>query len=58
MQKYFPTSTWILQDWGTNPENALLKELQKDKTLIVELKGESQSSWKKTDAFGRLPWIW
>jgi hypothetical protein len=58
MRKNFPNSTWVLQAWQSNPGKELLRDLNKDKTLVLELNGESQQNWEQTDAFGKTPWIW
>jgi hypothetical protein len=58
MQKNFPGSIWILMAWGKNPSNELLKNLQKDKVLVLELNGESENNWVKTNKTGNIPWIW
>jgi alpha-N-acetylglucosaminidase len=58
MQKNFPGSTWVLMAWGQNPRNELLKELNRDHILVLELNGESENNWVKTTGIGNIPWIW
>lgn len=58
MHKHFPGSTWVLQGWLQNPNKELLRGLQKEKTLVLNLKGESLNAWEQTNAFGETPWIW
>lgn len=58
MQSNFPNSTWVLQGWGGNPKKELLKDLQKDKVLVVDLFGENQNNWETSNAYNGTPWIW
>lgn len=58
MQLYFPNSTWVLQGWGGNPRKELLKDLQKEKVLVVDLFGENQNNWETTNGYDGTPWIW
>ncbi len=58
MQKHFPSSTWVIQAWQASPSKELLKDLQKDKTLVIDLNGESQNRWEQSDAFEKTPWLW
>ncbi|MES2773224.1 MAG: alpha-N-acetylglucosaminidase TIM-barrel domain-containing protein [Bacteroidota bacterium] len=58
MQKHFANSTWVLQGWGGNPRKELLDSLRKEKTLVIDLFGENQNNWEKTNAFYQTPWIW
>ncbi|RZK47332.1 MAG: hypothetical protein EOO87_22125, partial [Pedobacter sp.] len=58
MQSAFSGSTWVLQAWGGNPSNALLNGVDKAHTLVIDLFGENQNNWEKTDAYNGTPWIW
>lgn len=58
MQANFPNSTWVLQGWGGNPRKELLKDLIKDKVLVVDLFGENQNNWETSNAYNGMPWIW
>ena len=58
MQKHFPGSTWVLMAWGENPGDELINGIQKDNILVLELNGENQNNWAKTNEFGNIPWIW
>ncbi|MFV8327531.1 alpha-N-acetylglucosaminidase TIM-barrel domain-containing protein [Flavobacterium sp. ZS1P14] len=58
MQSIFPNSTWVLQGWGGNPRKELLKDLQKDTVLVVDLFGENQNNWETSNAYNGTPWIW
>ncbi|KQC02832.1 alpha-N-acetylglucosaminidase [Pedobacter sp. Hv1] len=58
MQKNFPGSTWVLQGWGENPSEALLKGVDKTKTLVIELFGENTNNWEKRNAYNGTPFIW
>lgn len=58
MIRHFPQSTWVLQGWMGNPKDELLKGLQKDKVLVLGLRGEDENSWEKRDAYGHSKWVW
>lgn len=58
MQANFINSTWVLQGWGGNPRKELLKDLQKDKVLVIDLFGENQNNWEISNAYNGTPWIW
>ena len=58
MQKHFPNSTWVLMAWGQNPGDELIQGIQKDNILVLELRGESENNWVKTNKIGNIPWIW
>ncbi len=58
MQKHMPGSTWFLQGWGGNPKESLLKGLNPEKTLVIDLFGETQENWRKTNEYSGFPWIW
>ena len=65
MQKANPGSTWVLTAWQNNPREALLKGLDAQHTLVVDLWAECRpqwggvaSSWKREKGFLDKPWIW
>lgn len=58
MQKNFPGSTWVLQGWQENPSEALLKGVDKNKTLVIELFGENTNNWEKRKAYSGTSFIW
>jgi len=58
MQQNFPGSTWVLQGWQANPSAALLKGLDKKKTLVIELFGENTNNWEKRKAYDGTPFVW
>jgi alpha-N-acetylglucosaminidase len=58
MQKHSPGSIWVLMAWGQNPGNELLKDLQKENVLVLELNGENENNWAHTNRIGNIPWIW
>jgi alpha-N-acetylglucosaminidase len=58
MQANFPNSTWVLQGWGGNPKEELLKDLKKEKVMVIDLFGENQNNWETSNAFNGTPWIW
>ena len=58
MHANFPNSTWVLQGWGGNPRKELLQDLKKDTVLVIDLFGENQNNWEKSNAYNGTPWIW
>jgi len=57
MQQNFPGSTWVFQAWGSNPSKELLKGLDKNHTLVIELVGEHPAQWKKREGFEGTPFV-
>ncbi|OQP60568.1 hypothetical protein A3860_32655 [Niastella vici] len=58
MQHYYPGSTWVLQAWQDNPKKELLKGLDVRHTLILDLRGDADNNWERTNGFSGYPWIW
>lgn len=58
MQAVFPNATWVLQGWAENPSDVLLEDLDKNKTLILELEGENTANWEKRKVYGGFPFVW
>lgn len=58
MQRSFPGSTWVLQGWSGNPRKELLKKLDRDKVLVLDLFGENSEVWENTEAYGGTPFVW
>jgi alpha-N-acetylglucosaminidase len=57
----FPEVTWVLGGWQDNPRPELLEKADKDRTLILDLWGETRPQWKRADRFDlyrQTPWIW
>lgn len=62
-----PEATWVIQGWffyfraefwQKEQGEAFLGAIPKDKTIILDLYGEKNPTWDKTDAFFGQPWIW
>jgi len=62
-----PQAKWVLQGWffffrkdfwNKERGQAFLGGIPKDKVLILDLYGEKNPTWDKTDAFYGQPWIW
>jgi len=62
-----PEATWVIQGWFFffqknfwQPEQgrAFLGAIPKDKVIILDLYGEKNPTWDKTEAFYGQPWIW
>lgn len=58
MRKYNSDATWVLQAWQVNPTDDFLQDLIKDKTLILDLRGENMSIWEDRKGFNNFPWVW
>ena len=62
-----PKATWVLQGWFFffrknfwTPERgrAFLEAVPKNKVIVLDLYGEKNPTWDKTEAFYGQPWIW
>ncbi|MDO5105935.1 alpha-N-acetylglucosaminidase [Capnocytophaga sp.] len=58
MQDNFPNSVWVIQGWGNNPSDAILKGIDKNHSLILELEGENTSHWERRNAYNQTPFLW
>lgn len=58
MQTYFPNSIWILQGWGLNPSDEMLRALQPTQTTVIDLFGENRRTWADRNHYAGFPWIW
>lgn len=58
LQKASPGAVWVIQSWGGNPKKELLKGLNRDNILIVDLCAEYWDRWSERGAFEESPWIW
>lgn len=67
MAKADPEATWVLQGWffffrqqfwTKERGNAFLSGIPKNKAIVLDLYGEKNPTWDKTDAFFGQPWIW
>jgi len=55
-----PEAVWVLQGWWDNPKPEMMKALDRERTVILDLWGENSPRWKREgeDVFYGLPWIW
>ncbi|WP_170179679.1 alpha-N-acetylglucosaminidase [Flavivirga rizhaonensis] len=62
-----PEATWVIQGWFFffrkdfwQPEQgrAFLNAIPKNKTIVLDLYGEKNPTWDKTEAFYGQPWVW
>ncbi len=62
-----PEATWVLQGWFFffkkqfwTPERgrAFLEAIPKNKVIVLDLYGEKNPTWDKTEAFYGQPWVW
>lgn len=55
-------SVWIIQSWGENPSDGLMKGIssQKEHALILDLYAENRPHWEKFGGgeFNNTPWVW
>lgn len=58
MQRGLPGSVWMLQGWSGNPKKELLAGLSPEHTMVIDLFGESGTTWRDTHEFYGTPWIW
>lgn len=58
MQASVPDAIWVIQSWGGNPRKDLLKGLDRQKTLIVDLCAEYWDRWNERGGFEGTPWVW
>ena len=62
-----PEATWVIQGWffffkkdfwQAEQGRAFLGAIPKDKAIVLDLYGEKNPTWDKTEAFYGQPWIW
>ncbi len=58
MQRAVPNALWVLQAWGGNPSQALLKNLKAENTLILALSRDMSRGKYTPRSFGPIPWLW
>jgi len=49
---------WVLQSWETNPRQAMIDCLDKDRLLVLDLWCETQENWRSRTNFNNTPWLW
>ncbi|GJM64371.1 alpha-N-acetylglucosaminidase [Persicobacter diffluens] len=58
MKNASPEAIWVIQGWMDNPKEAMLTQLDKEHTLILDLFSDNIPSWKYREAFGGFNFIW
>ncbi len=58
MRGAHPEATWVLQGWQGNPRDELLRGVEKDHILVLDLNAESAPQWQKRNGFHGSPWLW
>ncbi len=58
MLKANAEAVWVLQSWGTNPSVDLLKGLNPEHALVVELCAEYWHRWQDQGGYEGIPWAW
>lgn len=51
-------AVWVLQSWESNPRQAMIDALDKDKLLVLDLWCETQENWRSRNNFNGTPWLW
>ncbi|MGB3005546.1 MAG: alpha-N-acetylglucosaminidase C-terminal domain-containing protein, partial [Chitinophagaceae bacterium] len=52
---------WALQAWGGNPNDAMIRSINKSDMLILDLYCEREKSlegWSNRNSFSGVPWLW
>ncbi len=57
MLAHNPQAVWTIQGWSGNPRTDLLKGLNKEHALVIELCNEFFRNWKGSDGFHGTPWV-
>ena len=58
MKSSFPTSTWVFQGWGGNPQKSLISEVESDAVLILDLDCDNRPQWEERKGWEGKPWVW
>lgn len=62
-----PEATWVIQGWffffkkdfwKLEQGRAFFNGIPKNKALVLDLYGEKNTTWDKTEAFFGQPWVW
>lgn len=58
MRSSFSKSIWVFQAWQDNPKDDLLKMINKEDILILDLDSDNNPNWEKRNGWNQKPWIW
>ncbi|MGH8022271.1 MAG: alpha-N-acetylglucosaminidase, partial [Limisphaerales bacterium] len=58
IQKAMGNATWVLQSWQRNPRPEMLRALDKNKVLVLDLYCENHENWRLRHNFDGTPWLW
>jgi alpha-N-acetylglucosaminidase len=58
IQKAMGDATWVLQSWGLNPRPDMVRALDKDKVLVLDLYCDDHENWRLRNNFDGAPWLW
>jgi len=53
-----PKAKWVFQAWEGNPKRELLRNIDPEHALVLDLWCESKPAWKQTEGFYGIPWVW
>ncbi|AQT68080.1 putative Fe-S protein [Anaerohalosphaera lusitana] len=51
-------AVWVLQGWHNNPRDALMANVPKEKTLILDLDCDNRPQWAHRNGWKGKPWSW
>ncbi|HEV2454098.1 MAG TPA: alpha-N-acetylglucosaminidase [Verrucomicrobiae bacterium] len=58
IQKAMGDAAWVLQSWGLNPRPEMVRALNKDKILVLDLYCDDHENWRLRNNFDGSPWLW
>jgi alpha-N-acetylglucosaminidase len=61
MKKSNADAVWVLQAWEENPNDMMIRSINKSDLLILDLYCEREKSleqWSKRNSFSGVPWLW
>jgi alpha-N-acetylglucosaminidase len=65
MKKSNPKAVWVVQAWGANPRQEMIKNIPKGDMIVLDLFSESRpqwgdpnSTWYRKDGFGHHDWLY
>lgn len=58
MTNAHPQGVWVAESWGSNPKQAMLDAVDKDRVLVLDLDCSNTENWRSRNAFNDTPWVW
>jgi alpha-N-acetylglucosaminidase len=53
-----PDATWMLQAWQGNPREELIRAIDREKVLVLDLDSDDGPAWTASKGFWGTPWAW